>query len=100
MLTALTTGHAGSLSTVHASSPDEALRRLVTLAHMRYLDLPHGAVAEQDAGAIDLIVHQVRAPDGSRRVSRIAEVEGGISGLSSRWIVRWGPSGFEHRVVR
>ena len=100
MLTALTTGHAGSLSTVHASSPDEALRRLVTLALMGDLDLPHGAVAEQVAGAIDLIVHQVRAPDGSRRISCIAEVGGGATGLSSRWIARCGATGFEHRGAR
>ena len=61
MLGAMTTGHDGSLSTVHAGSPEEALRRLETLALMAGVGLPHAAIREQVAGAIDLVVHQARA---------------------------------------
>src|SRR5438874_8793620 len=61
MLAAMTTGHDGSLSTVHAGSPAEALRRVETLAMMADVALPHAAVREQVADAIDLVVHQIRA---------------------------------------
>jgi pilus assembly protein CpaF len=74
MLGAMSTGHDGSLSTVHAGSPEEALRRVETLALMADLGLPHAAVREQVADAIDLVVHQSRMPDGSRRVVAVAEV--------------------------
>ena len=60
MLTAMTTGHDGSLSTVHAGSPEEALRRVETLALMADVGLPHAAIREQVADAIDLVVHQAR----------------------------------------
>ena len=60
MLAAMTTGHDGSLSTVHAGSPEEALRRLETLALMAGVGLPHAAIREQVADAIDLVVHQAR----------------------------------------
>jgi pilus assembly protein CpaF len=74
MLQAMTTGHDGSLSTVHAGSPEEALRRLETLALMADVGLPHAAVREQVASAIDLVVHQARRPDGARRVVTVSEV--------------------------
>jgi len=74
MLAAMTTGHDGSLSTVHAGSPAEALRRLETLALMADVGLPHAAVREQVADALDLVVHQARLPDGARRVVAVAEV--------------------------
>jgi pilus assembly protein CpaF len=74
MLAAMTTGHDGSLSTVHASSPAEALRRVETLALMADVALPHVAVREQAADALDLIVHQARLPGGERRVVSVAEV--------------------------
>jgi pilus assembly protein CpaF len=74
MLMALNTGHAGSLTTIHANSPEDALRRLETLALMAGLGLPHAAVREQVAGALDLVVHQVREPGGRRRVEAVAEV--------------------------
>ena len=77
MLAAMTTGHDGSLSTVHAGSPTEALRRLETLALMAGVGLPHGVVREQVADAIDLVVHQARLPDGTRRIIAVAEVRGG-----------------------
>jgi len=74
MLTALSTGHDGSLCTVHAGSPAEALRRLETLALMAELGLPHAAVREQVADAIDLVVCQARTGDGGRQIVGVAEV--------------------------
>ena len=74
MLSAMATGHDGSLCTVHAGSAAEALRRLETLALMAGVGLPHDAVRAQVADALDLVVHQVRAPDGARRVTAVAEV--------------------------
>jgi pilus assembly protein CpaF len=75
LLTALNTGHDGALSTVHANSPRDAVARLETLALMAGLGLPHEAIAEQVRRGIDLVVHLRRMPDGSRRVTEIAEVE-------------------------
>jgi pilus assembly protein CpaF len=74
LLQALNTGHEGSLSTVHANSPRDALARLETLALMSDVGLPHAVVADQVARAIELVVHQARHPDGSRVVEAIAEV--------------------------
>jgi pilus assembly protein CpaF len=74
MLGAMSTGHDGSLSTVHAGSPDEALRRVETLALMAGVGLPHDAVREQVASAIDLVVHQARTSAGARRVVAVGEV--------------------------
>jgi pilus assembly protein CpaF len=80
LLQALNTGHEGSLSTVHANSPRDALARLETLALMADVGLPHAVVADQVARAVELVVHQSRRADGSRVVDAIAEVvrrEGG-----------------------
>jgi pilus assembly protein CpaF len=74
MLMALNTGHEGSLTTVHANSPPDALRRVETLALMAGVGLPHAAVREQLASALQLVVHQARGPDGRRRVEAVAEV--------------------------
>ena len=74
LLTALNTGHDGALSTVHANSPADALRRLETLALMAGVGLPHAAVVEQVQSGIDLVVHLERQADGARRVTEIAEV--------------------------
>jgi pilus assembly protein CpaF len=74
LLTALNTGHDGALSTVHANSPADALRRLETLVLMAGVGLPHATVAEQVRRGIDLVVHLRREADGRRRVSEIAEV--------------------------
>jgi pilus assembly protein CpaF len=74
LLTALNTGHDGALSTVHANSPADALRRLETLVLMAGVGLPHAAVAEQVRRGIDLVVQLRRGADGARRVSEIAEV--------------------------
>ena len=66
MLQAMNTGHDGSLTTVHASSPDDALRRIETMALMGGIDLPHTAVREQVVSAVDLVAHVVRGRDGRR----------------------------------
>jgi pilus assembly protein CpaF len=74
MLMALNTGHEGSLTTVHANSPPDALRRVETLALMAGVGLPHAAVREQLASALQLVIHQGRRQDGRRRVESVAEV--------------------------
>jgi pilus assembly protein CpaF len=84
MLTALSTGHDGSLCTVHAGSAAEALRRLETLALMADVGLPHAAIREQVADAIDLVVCQARAADGTRRVTSVAEVVRVAGGAAAR----------------
>ncbi|HEX7298170.1 MAG TPA: CpaF family protein [Solirubrobacteraceae bacterium] len=89
MLAAMTTGHDGSLSTVHAGSPEEALRRLETLALMAGIGLPHAAIREQVADAIDLVVHQARLPDGKRRVVAVAEVVRVAGGPATRELFAW-----------
>ena len=76
MLQAMNTGHDGSMTTTHANSPTEAIRRLETLVLMSGIDLPSRAIREQIAGSVDLIVQQSRLSDGSRRVISIAEVVG------------------------
>ncbi|WP_217923864.1 CpaF family protein [Miltoncostaea oceani] len=93
MLSAMTTGHEGSLSTLHASSPGDAVRRLQTLALMGDLDLPYRAVADQVASAVDLIVHQARRPDGARRVVEVAAVGPGPDGPVLTPLVTWRPAG-------
>ena len=74
MLAAMNTGHDGSLSTCHANGPGDALRRLETLVLMGDIGLPHEAVREHLASALDLVVHVARRPDGRRRVAEVAEV--------------------------
>ncbi len=76
MLQAMNTGHDGSLTTVHANTPRDALSRLETLCLMAGLDLPARAIREQIASAIDLVFQQSRLSDGSRRVTHIAELTG------------------------
>jgi len=88
MLMALNTGHDGSLTTVHANSPEDALRRVETLALMAGVGLPHDAVREQVAGAIDLVVHQARGRDGRRRVEAVAEVARFAGGPATRELYR------------
>jgi len=75
MLTAMNTGHEGSLTTVHANSPEDALSRLETLASMSDLEIPFQAMQEQVNNAIDVIVQLDRGPDGSRRVSSVVTLE-------------------------
>ncbi len=84
LLQALNTGHDGSLSTVHANSPEDALRRIETLALMAGVGLPHAAVREQVASAIDVVVHQARRPDGTRRIESVCEVVRVAGGAATR----------------
>jgi enamine deaminase RidA (YjgF/YER057c/UK114 family) len=76
MIQAMTTGHDGSLSTGHANSPRDMLRRLETMVLMTGYEMPLRAIREQIASAVDLIVHTARLKDGSRRVTNITEVYG------------------------
>jgi pilus assembly protein CpaF len=76
MLQAMNTGHDGSLSTVHANGPRDALSRVETMVLMAGFDLPSRAIREQIASALDLVVHIDRFRDGSRRVANVTEVLG------------------------
>ena len=76
MLQAMNTGHEGSMTTTHANSPREATARLETLCLMSGLDLPVRAIRVQIASSVHLVVQQSRFSDGSRRITRIAEVTG------------------------
>ena len=76
MLQAMNTGHDGSLTTIHANSPRDALARLEMLVLMAGVDLPLRAIREQIAGAFDVLIHLTRLVDGSRRISHVTEVIG------------------------
>ena len=76
MLQAMNTGHDGSITTVHSNAPRDSLSRLETMVLMAGVDLPQRAIREQMASAIDLIVHQTRLKDGTRRITHITEVNG------------------------
>ena len=76
MLQAMNTGHDGSMSTGHANSPRDMLSRLETMVLMAGMDLPLRAIREQTASAVDLIVHQNRLKDGTRKIVSITEVQG------------------------
>jgi pilus assembly protein CpaF len=88
LLTALNTGHRGALSTVHANSPEDALRRIETLALMAGVGLPHEAIREQLARGIDLVVHMSREEGGVRLVTELAEVVRSAAGVGvrERWL--------------
>jgi len=76
MLQAMNTGHDGSLTTVHANSPRDVISRLETMVMMSGMDLPSRAIREQIASAVDLIVHESRLSDGTRRITHVTEVLG------------------------
>ena len=76
MLQAMNTGHEGSLGTLHANTPRDAISRMETMVLMAGLDLPMRAIREQIASAIDLVVHISRLRDGSRRITSVSEVVG------------------------
>jgi len=76
MLQAMNTGHDGSLTTVHANSPRDVISRLETMVLMSGMELPSRAIREQIASAIDIVVHESRLSDGSRKVVCISEVVG------------------------
>ncbi|MBI2169922.1 MAG: CpaF family protein [Actinobacteria bacterium] len=93
MLQAMNTGHDGSLSTLHANSPRDALSRLETMVLMAGMDLPVRAIREQIASAIDLVVHMSRLRDGTRRVTHVSEVgymEGEVISLSDIYLFDYG----------
>ena len=76
MLQAMNTGHDGSLTTVHANSPRDVISRLETMVLMSGMDLPSRAIREQISSAVDIVVHESRLADGSRKVVAITEVTG------------------------
>jgi len=75
MLQAMNTGHDGSICTLHSNGPRDTLARMETMVLMAGMDLPVRAIREQVASAVDLIVHQTRFRDGSRRITCLTEVE-------------------------
>ncbi len=81
MLQAMNTGHDGSITTIHSNSPRDTLSRMETMVMMAEVELSQRAVREQMASAIDLILHQSRMKDGSRRITHITEVQGMESGV-------------------
>jgi pilus assembly protein CpaF len=90
LLMALNTGHEGALSTVHANSPEDALRRVETLALMAGVGLPHEAIREQLGRGLDLVIHLARLSDGSRRVVEVAEVVRTAGSVGVRQLFRLG----------
>src|SRR5215469_9795554 len=76
MLQAMNTGHDGSITTIHSNSPRDTLSRMETMVMMANVELTQRAIREQMASAIDLILHQARLKDGSRKITHITEVQG------------------------
>jgi pilus assembly protein CpaF len=116
----MNTGHEGSLTTIHANSPRDALSRLETLVMTAGVELPHRAIREQIASAFDLLVQIQRLVDGSRRITHVSEVvgmesdvvtlqdifiarppdeESHASGRSSRLLAPLGPTGLKPHFV-
>jgi pilus assembly protein CpaF len=98
MLQAMNTGHDGSMTTLHANSPRDALARLETMVLMAGMDLPVRAIRQQVVAAIDIIVHLTRFRDGSRRLTSIAELTG-MEGetISSQEIFRFDATAVDAR---
>jgi pilus assembly protein CpaF len=90
LLMALNTGHEGALSTVHANSPEDALRRIETLALIAGVGLPHEAIREQLGRGVDLVIHLARLGDGSRRVVEVSEVVRAVGSVGVRALYRRG----------
>lgn len=76
MLQAMNTGHDGSMTTVHANSPRDVLRRIEVMVMMAGMDLPLKAIREQVSSSIELVIHQERLKDGTRKVTKVSEVQG------------------------
>ena len=96
MLQAMNTGHEGSMTTVHANSPRDVISRLETMVMMAGMELPIKAIREQIASAVDIIVHQARLRDGSRKIVNISEVvgmEGDI--ITMQDIYAYRPNGYD-----
>ena len=90
MLQAMNTGHEGSLTTIHANSPRDALSRLEVMVLMAGFELPLIAIREQIASAVDVLVQQQRCADGRRRIVSISEVTGVESGvIQTQEIFQW-----------
>jgi Flp pilus assembly CpaF family ATPase len=102
MLQAMNTGHDGSLTTIHANSPRDVVSRLETLSMMAGLELPERAIRQQIASAVNIVCHQARLADGSRRVVSIAEVVPSEDGenLALRDIFRYKRTGIEQGTGR
>ena len=101
MLQAMNTGHEGSMTTVHANTPRDVLSRLEVLMLMAGVEPPLAALREQIASAVDLIIHQARFPDGSRRITSITEVCGVESGkIQSHEIFRYEQTGLKNSRVQ
>jgi pilus assembly protein CpaF len=100
MLQAMNTGHDGSMTTLHSNSPRDTMARLETMVLMAGMDLPHRAIREQIASAIDLVVHQDRMRDGTRKITSISEVQG-MEGdvITMSEIFRFEQTGFENGKV-
>ena len=90
LVMALNTGHEGALSTVHANSPEDALRRIETLALMAGVGLPYEAIREQLGRGLDLVIHLARLSDGSRRVVEVSEVIRSVGSVGVRKLYRVG----------
>ena len=95
MLQAMNTGHDGSLTTVHANSPRDVISRLETMVLMSGMELPSRAIREQIASAVDVIIHESRMADGSRKVVAITEV----TGLEGSQIVTQDIFAFEQKGI-
>jgi pilus assembly protein CpaF len=93
LLMALNTGHEGALSTVHANSPEDALRRIETLALIAGVGLPHDAIREQLGRGVDLVIHLARLGDGRRRVVEVSEVVRSAGSVGVRALYRNGGEG-------
>jgi len=76
LIQAMNTGHDGSLGTAHSNTPRDTISRMETMCLMAGMDLPLRAIREQLASAVHLIVHQDRLRDGSRKITRVTEVQG------------------------
>jgi pilus assembly protein CpaF len=101
MLQAMNTGHEGSMTTIHANNARDALGRLENMILMAGMELPHRAIREQIAAALDMIIHLERMRDGSRKVTSLAEIqgmEGDVITMSD--IFKFQRAGFENgRVI-
>ena len=76
MLQAMNTGHDGSMTTIHANSPRDVLRRIEVMVMMAGMELPLKAIREQVSSSIELVIHQERLKDGTRKVTKVSEVQG------------------------
>jgi pilus assembly protein CpaF len=100
MLQAMNTGHDGSMTTAHSNSPRDTIARIETMTLMAGMDLPMRAIREQIAAAIDLVVHQERMRDGTRRIVNITEItgmEGDVITMTD--VFQFEQSGFENNKV-